>query len=152
MAGVGPRLGRLLPVVGGHEGLHSGQDILRELRARFDTIELGYGPYFFPDLAGTSEADEQAAIDAGQIQANRIQYRGRRREATAQPDLPAVTFRGLRERRLDLYLGSARPNRLAPQKFLPGTTGAGNPAGAAARDTAEAARAAGAHAVNVAGC
>ena len=40
------------------EGLHSGQDILRELRARFDTIELGYGPYFFPDLAGTSEADE----------------------------------------------------------------------------------------------
>jgi len=61
------------------EGLHSGQDILRELRARFETGRLEYGPYFFPDLAGTSEADERAAIDAGQIQANRIQYRGRRR-------------------------------------------------------------------------
>jgi hypothetical protein len=31
------------------------------------------------DLAGTSEADEQAAIDAGLIQANRIQYAGRPR-------------------------------------------------------------------------
>lgn len=37
-----------------------------------------YGPYFFADLAGTSEADEQAAIDSGQIQANRIRYTGRR--------------------------------------------------------------------------
>ena len=31
------------------------------------------------DLAGTSEADEHAAIDAGLIQANRIQYAGRPR-------------------------------------------------------------------------
>lgn len=61
------------------EGLHSGQDILRAAQARFDDQELAYGPYFFPDLAGTSEADEQAAIDAGQIQANRIQYLGRRK-------------------------------------------------------------------------
>lgn len=61
------------------EGLHSGQDILRELQARFDTRELGYGPYFFPDLPPTSEADEQGAIDAGQIQATRIQFAGRRR-------------------------------------------------------------------------
>ena len=29
------------------------------------------GPYFFADLAGTSEAEEQGAIDAGQIQAGR---------------------------------------------------------------------------------
>jgi len=62
------------------EGLHPGQDILRELHARFGCEALAYGPYFFPDLAGTSEADERAAIDAGQIQANRIQYRGRQRE------------------------------------------------------------------------
>lgn len=61
------------------EGLHSGGDIVRELRARFDTGELSYGAYFFPDLHGISEADEIAAIDAGQIQANRIQYHGRRR-------------------------------------------------------------------------
>jgi hypothetical protein len=39
---------------------------------------LGYGPYFFADLAATSEADEQAAIDADLIRANRIQYAGRR--------------------------------------------------------------------------
>jgi SAM-dependent methyltransferase len=61
-----------------HERLHSGQDILRELQARFGCLELGYGPFFFTDLADTSEADEQAAIDAGQIRANRIRYRGRR--------------------------------------------------------------------------
>jgi hypothetical protein len=55
---------------------------LRELHARFDCESLAYGPYYFPDLAGTSEADEQAAIDAGRIQPNRIQYHGRRREST----------------------------------------------------------------------
>ncbi|HKA98909.1 MAG TPA: methyltransferase domain-containing protein [Streptosporangiaceae bacterium] len=61
------------------EGLHAGQDIVRELDERFDPQFLAYGPYFFPDLAGTSENDEQAAIDAGEIQANRIAYAGRRR-------------------------------------------------------------------------
>jgi len=35
------------------------------------------------DLSGTSEASELAAIDAGQIRANRIQYHGRRRESRA---------------------------------------------------------------------
>jgi SAM-dependent methyltransferase len=59
------------------EGLHSGQHILDQLHARFDCERLEYGPYFFPDLADTSESDEQAAIDAGHIQATRIQYRGR---------------------------------------------------------------------------
>jgi len=61
------------------EGLHSGEDILRELQVRFETCGLGYGAYFFPDLTGTSEADELAAIDSGQILANRIQYHGTRR-------------------------------------------------------------------------
>jgi hypothetical protein len=50
------------------------------MQGRFDCEALAYGPYFFPDLASTSEADEQTAIDAGQIQANRIQYRGRGRD------------------------------------------------------------------------
>jgi SAM-dependent methyltransferase len=59
------------------EGLHAGLDILNGLDARFDCCSLGFGPYFFPDLAGTSEAEEQAAIDAGLIKANRIQYAGR---------------------------------------------------------------------------
>ena len=60
------------------EGLHAGQDIVRELDARFGRQLLAYGPYFFPDLAGVGEDDEQAAIDAGEIQANRIAYVGRR--------------------------------------------------------------------------
>jgi SAM-dependent methyltransferase len=61
------------------EGLHAGQEILRELDARFDRRSLVYGPYFFADLAGVSETEEQAAIDAGVIQANRISYVCRRR-------------------------------------------------------------------------
>jgi SAM-dependent methyltransferase len=65
------------------EGLHAGQAILDELDARFDSRSTAYGPYFFPELAGTSEADEQAAIDSGLIQANRIQYVGRRRSHTS---------------------------------------------------------------------
>jgi hypothetical protein len=60
------------------EGLHAGLDVLNGLEARFDCRVLGFGSYFFPDLAGTSEADEQAAIDSGVIKANRIQYIGRR--------------------------------------------------------------------------
>jgi SAM-dependent methyltransferase len=61
------------------ERLHTGQDILQALGSRFDAGgPIGYGPYFFPDLAGTSEQDEQAAIDAGQIQPGRIRYTGRR--------------------------------------------------------------------------
>ena len=60
------------------EKLHTGQDILNGLDGRFDRETLGFGPYFFADLAATSEADEQAAIDAGLIQANRILYAGRR--------------------------------------------------------------------------
>jgi SAM-dependent methyltransferase len=61
------------------EGLHTGQDIVRELDARFDRQLLAYGPYFFSDLAGVSQDEEQAAIDAGEIQANRIAYVCRRR-------------------------------------------------------------------------
>ncbi len=50
------------------------------MQDRFDCEAIAYEPYFCPDLASTSEADEQTAIDAGQIQANRIQYRGRGRD------------------------------------------------------------------------
>jgi hypothetical protein len=61
------------------EGLHAGQDIVLELDARFDRQLLTCGPYFFPGLAGISEDDEQTAIDARQIRANRITYVGRKR-------------------------------------------------------------------------
>jgi SAM-dependent methyltransferase len=58
------------------EGLHTGDAILRVLTERFATRLITRGPYFFPDLAGVTAADEQAAIDAGGIQANSIQYVG----------------------------------------------------------------------------
>ena len=61
------------------KGLHSGQEMLRELQGRFACDALSYGPYFFADLGGISEADERAAIDAGRIRATRIEYHGRRR-------------------------------------------------------------------------
>jgi SAM-dependent methyltransferase len=58
------------------EGLHTGADVLRALDAQFSRLSCGYGPYFFPDLAGTAQADEQAAIDAGLIRATGIRYAG----------------------------------------------------------------------------
>jgi SAM-dependent methyltransferase len=61
------------------EGLHAGADVVRGLDAWFARRSCGYGPYFFPDLAGTTEADEQAAIDAGQIQPTGIRWTGVRR-------------------------------------------------------------------------
>jgi SAM-dependent methyltransferase len=61
------------------EGLHAGQEIVRELDSRFDRKVLTYGPYFFADLDAVSEDEEQAAIDDGAIQANRISYVCRRR-------------------------------------------------------------------------
>jgi SAM-dependent methyltransferase len=56
------------------EGLHTGQAILDALDARFSCQQISFGAYFFADLRGTGEADEQAAIDAGRIRANRINY------------------------------------------------------------------------------
>jgi SAM-dependent methyltransferase len=64
------------------EGLHDGREIMRGLDARFDRQLHATGPYFFADLDGVSEADEQGAIDAGEIQATGIRYVGRRRGLT----------------------------------------------------------------------
>lgn len=61
------------------EALHSGELLVRLLDERLERRLLTHGPYFFPDLAGTTEDDEQAAIDAGQIQPTRIDFVGRRR-------------------------------------------------------------------------
>jgi SAM-dependent methyltransferase len=56
------------------EGLHPGEDIVRGLDVRFNRQLYVEGPYFFPDLAATSEGQEQAAIDAGLIRAGGIRY------------------------------------------------------------------------------
>jgi SAM-dependent methyltransferase len=66
------------------ERLHAAAPLLRLLDERFDRRHLALGPYFFPDLSGTSVEDEQAAIDAGEIQPTRVDYIGtlrRRRSA-----------------------------------------------------------------------
>ena len=59
--------------------LHPGDVLLRLLDERFERQLLTRGPYFFPDLADTTEADEQTAIDAALIQPTRIDYVGTRR-------------------------------------------------------------------------
>ena len=56
------------------EGLHPGEEIVQGLDARFSRQLHAAGPYYFADLAGTSEAEEQAAIDAGLIRAGGIRY------------------------------------------------------------------------------
>jgi hypothetical protein len=48
--------------------------IVRGLDARFDRQFSVEAPYFLAELADTSEADEQAAIDARQIRAGGIRY------------------------------------------------------------------------------
>jgi len=61
------------------EALHTGEQILAGVDVRFDRRLSSTGPYFFPDLADTTEADEQAAIDRAEIRANGIRYVGLRR-------------------------------------------------------------------------
>jgi SAM-dependent methyltransferase len=59
------------------EHIHPAETLLRALDRRFRRTHLGHGPYFFADLADTTEADELAAIRAGEIQATRVDYVGR---------------------------------------------------------------------------
>jgi SAM-dependent methyltransferase len=61
------------------EGLHTSRHIMRKLAGVFDLLSCAHGPYFFCDLAATTEKDEQTAIDAGEIQATGIRYVGRLR-------------------------------------------------------------------------
>jgi SAM-dependent methyltransferase len=56
------------------EGLHPGREILAALDRWFTRRSLKPRPYFFPDLAETTESHVQAAIDAGQIRANGLHY------------------------------------------------------------------------------
>jgi SAM-dependent methyltransferase len=58
------------------EGLHRAEDIVRLLDQRFERRSVERGPYAFPDLANTTAADEQAAIDAGEIRSTRIDWVG----------------------------------------------------------------------------
>jgi SAM-dependent methyltransferase len=59
--------------------LHPSELLLRLLDERFERELLSHGPYFFSHLVETTEADEQAAIDADLIRPTRIDYVGTRR-------------------------------------------------------------------------
>ena len=58
------------------EGITAGETLVGLLDDRFARVYLERGPYLFPDLAGTTEEDERAAIDAGTIRATSIDYVG----------------------------------------------------------------------------
>ena len=42
----------------------------------FERTSCEYAPYFFAELGNVAEAEEQAAIDAGEIRATGIRYVG----------------------------------------------------------------------------
>jgi hypothetical protein len=60
------------------ERVHRAETVVRLLDERFRRNHFAKGPYFFPDLAETTAADELAAIQAGLIQATRVDYVGQR--------------------------------------------------------------------------
>jgi SAM-dependent methyltransferase len=57
-------------------GLHRDAELVPLLDARLQRRRFARGPFLFPDLADTTEADEQAAIDAGRIRPLRVDYVG----------------------------------------------------------------------------
>jgi SAM-dependent methyltransferase len=59
----------------GH-GLQPAERILDALDRRFECALCERGPYFYADLEGVAEQDEQAAIEAGEISATGIRYVG----------------------------------------------------------------------------
>jgi SAM-dependent methyltransferase len=59
------------------EAMHDSTAMLRELHARFAALSIAWGPYLYTDLDSTA-ADEQAAIDRGEIRATSFRFVGRR--------------------------------------------------------------------------
>lgn len=62
-----------------NEQLHGASALIGLLDQGFDRQYVSRGPYFVPDLAETSEEDELAAIEAGEIRASRLDYVGKPR-------------------------------------------------------------------------
>jgi hypothetical protein len=60
---------------GGH-GLHSAEALVRRLDERFERLRCDRGPYLFPELAHTTEAEELDAIASGEVRPLRIDYVG----------------------------------------------------------------------------
>lgn len=59
-------------------GMHPAGVIRRELEARFATVQLSTGPYYFSDLLDAGEPTEQAAIDSGEINPGCLRYVSRK--------------------------------------------------------------------------
>jgi SAM-dependent methyltransferase len=64
---------------GEQEGVHPAHQLVDLLNERFDRTTYRSGPRFFPELVDVSASDEQAAIDADEIRATRIDYVARAR-------------------------------------------------------------------------
>jgi SAM-dependent methyltransferase len=60
----------------GH-GIHSANEVVGALDARFERVSLEHGPYFFAGMAESGEDEEREAIRSGAIRASRIDYVGR---------------------------------------------------------------------------
>ncbi|TQS25425.1 bifunctional 2-polyprenyl-6-hydroxyphenol methylase/3-demethylubiquinol 3-O-methyltransferase UbiG [Microbispora sp. KK1-11] len=67
-----------------HHPLHTGRDLLEALGDRFEARLCERGPYFFSELDGVTEADEQAAADRGDIRPNGIRWVGATRPASGR--------------------------------------------------------------------
>jgi SAM-dependent methyltransferase len=60
----------------GEERLHGSGQMLEEIGSRFDQRSFSWWPYLYPDLDDTSEAEEVATIEAGEINATSFCYVG----------------------------------------------------------------------------
>lgn len=58
------------------EGLHPADTVLAALDTWFEQISCERGPYLYPELDTTTEAEERAAIDAGEIAPVGVWYHG----------------------------------------------------------------------------
>jgi SAM-dependent methyltransferase len=67
---------RYLETWADEHGIHTARALVADLDQRFRRQLCRRGPYFFADLADTTEADELDAISAGEIQPTRIDYVG----------------------------------------------------------------------------
>ena len=68
------------------DGLHRSEKLLELLDEQFERRHLAFGPYFFPDHADTTDAEERAAIGGGLIQSNEDRL-GRRAPLRDSPAL-----------------------------------------------------------------
>jgi SAM-dependent methyltransferase len=68
-----------------HPGLHPHDVLLRELRRRYDERALEWVPYFHHWLGRQTEADERAAIEAGELPAIGYRFAGESTSTTRSP-------------------------------------------------------------------